>query len=256
MIRESAKIYNIKKVTPEIYSIWLNAPKIAKQTKPGQFIQTQVSDAIEPFLCRPLSIADVQNNKLRIIFRVRGKGTELLKEKQEGEFLQLLGPLGNPVKPIKGKHIILCAGGIGIAPLLLLAKNFSKSNKLYLFFGARNKQELILLNEFKPLCENIYLTTDDGSAGRKGVITDLLFEKIQYRTSNIQYLFTAGPTDMIKKIANFQLPITNLKLFGFLEERMGCGCGICFTCGVKRKDDGYFRVCTDGPVFDLSEIEL
>ena len=256
MTREKAGIVEVKRLAPEIYSMRCASPVIAKQAKPGQFVQVQVNDSFEPFLCRPQSIADVKEDKLRIIFRVRGKGTKLLTEKRAGEFLQLLGPLGNPVKLVKNKNIVLCAGGVGIAPLLLLAKSFSKNNKLYLFFGARNKQELILLNEFKPLCENIYLATDDGSAGRKGVITDLLFEKIQYRTSNIQYLFTAGPTDMIKKIANFHLPIANLKLFGFLEQRMGCGCGICFTCGVKRKDDGYFRVCTDGPVFDLSEIEL
>jgi dihydroorotate dehydrogenase electron transfer subunit len=256
MVRELAKIYNIKRLAPEIYSMWCTSPIIAKQTKPGQFVQVQIKDSFEPFLCRPISIADAQDNKLRMIFRVRGKGTKLLIEKKVKECIYLLGPLGDPIPSIKGKNIILCAGGVGIAPLLFLAKKLAKNNKLYLFFGAKNKSELILLNEFKQLCEEIFLTTDDGSQGKKGFVTDLLFNNIRHRPFDFQYLFTAGPVEMIKKISNFKFPISNLKLYGFLEERMGCGCGICFTCGVKKKDGGYFRTCTDGPVFDLSLIEL
>lgn len=254
MTREQARIVEVKRLMPEIYSIWCVSPTIVKQTNPGQFVQVQISDSWEPFLCRPLSIADVQKNKLRLIFRIIGKGTKLLSEKKINEEIYLFGPLGNPVPFIKSKNIILCAGGVGIAPLLLLAKKLVKNNKLYLFYGAKNKSELILLNEFNPLCKDIFLTTDDGSLGKKGFVTDLLFSN----TKNIkaQYLFSAGPLAMIMKISNFQFKISNLKLFGFLEQRMGCGCGICFTCGVKKKDGGYLRTCIDGPVFDLSEIIL
>ena len=235
--------------------MWFKCPTIARIAKPGQFVQIEVTDSYEPFLCRPLSIADVNKSAIRIIYRVIGKGTEILKAKKDGETLSLLGPLGKQVAPIKNKNIALCAGGLGIAPLLYLAKNLKKHNNLALFYGARNKSELILLKEFKPLCDKIFLSTDDGSKGRKGFITDALFST-QHILKNVDYLYIAGPSPMIKKIANYKYENTDLKLFGFLEERMGCGCGICFGCAVKKKHDGYLRVCTDGPVFDLSQVEL
>jgi len=252
MIRELSKVYKIEKLSPDIYSMWLVSPVIAKRARPGQFVQVQISDSIDPFLCRPLSIANVNKNKLRIIFRIIGKGTELLKDKKVDDSVYLLGPLGNQAELAKNKNVILCAGGVGIAPLLFLAKQLSKNNQLFLCFGAKNKKELILLDEFKQLCETIFLTTEDGSKGTKGFVTDLLLAKL-IPSPRPPILYAAGPFGMLKKIRSI---VTNIKIYGFLEERMGCGCGICFGCGVKKKDDGYLRVCTDGPVFDLSEIEL
>ena len=256
MIREKVKITKHEKLTQDIYTIWLYSPAIAKQVNPGQFIMIAVSKLVEPFLARPLSIADVRENKIRIVYRIIGKGTLALKEKRIGDSLYILGPLGNPITPVKNKNIIFCAGGVGIAPLLFLAKQLSKKNKLQLYFGAKNRHELILLDEFKLLCEKIFLATEDGSAGKKGLVTDLLCNNIKLPLSSFQYLYAAGPLPMLKQISNFQFPISNLKLYGFLEERMGCGCGICFGCGIKKKEGSYQRVCTDGPVFDLSEIEL
>jgi dihydroorotate dehydrogenase electron transfer subunit len=253
MVRERVKIKYTKHLGSDIYSLWLISPKITKQAKPGQFVQAQISDSFNPFLCRPISIADVKANQLRMIFRVRGKGTTILKEKAQGDMLYLLGPLGKPIIPVKDKQIILCAGGVGIAPLLFLAKELSKKNKLYLYFGAKNKSELVLRNEFNPLCEKNFLTTEDGSIGHKGFITDLLTQSKKY---NPDILYAAGPLAMLKKISNLQFPIPNLTMFGFLEERMGCGCGICFGCAVKKKDSGYLRVCSDGPVIDLAEVIL
>lgn len=253
MKRIKAEIVEQSKLAPTIYSMWLRAPAVASKIKPGQFVMVTVADDTEPFLARPLSVADTNKNKLRLIYRVVGKGTRFLQEKKNGDSLFVLGPLGRPVKPVKQKKIILCAGGLGIVPLLYLAKKLSVNNKLSLYFGARTKKELILLKEFKPLCGKIYLTTDDGSQGKKGVITDLLFADIKL---DCQYLYAAGPLSMLKTITNFKFPMPNLKLYGFLEERMGCGCGICFGCGVKTKDNSYARTCTDGPVFDLKEIVL
>lgn len=253
MIRELAKVKHTEHIGSDIYSLWLLSPKISQQAKPGQFVQVQTSDSFEPFLCRPISVADVKTNQIRIIFRIRGKGTTILKEKRQGDTLHLLGPLGKPVTQTKGRTIILCAGGVGIAPLLFLVKELSKNNKIYLYYGARNKSELILLDQFKPLCEKIFLTTEDGSIGYKGFITDLL---IHSKDFNPDLLYAAGPLGMLKKISNLKFKISNLKLFGFLEERMGCGCGICFGCAVKKKDGGYLRVCTDGPAINLKKIEL
>lgn len=235
--------------------MWLKCPQIARTAKPGQFVQIAVNDSYEPFLSRPLSIADTTNNTIRIIYRVIGKGTEILKAKKDGETLLILGPLGKAITPVKNKNIVLCAGGLGIAPLLYLAKNLKKNNNLILFYGARNESELILLKEFKPLCDKIFLSTDDGSKGRKGFVTDILFSAHDI-LANAYCLYIAGPSEMIKKISNYKFRLSHLKLFGFLEERMGCGCGICFGCAVKKRGNGYLRVCTDGPVFDLSKVAL
>jgi dihydroorotate dehydrogenase electron transfer subunit len=250
MTRELAKISDVKRLAQDIYSMWLNSPRITKQAKPGQFIMLQTSDLADPFLSRPMSIADVSKNKIRIIYRVIGTGTSMLREKKIGERLNVLGSLGKPVVSFKGKQVFLCAGGLGIAPLLFLAKQLKKNNKLHLYFGAKDRDELILLDEFKPLCEKIFLSTEDGSAGKKGLVTELLRDNLSLSS---QYLFAAGPLAMIKKIQSLKLSI---KTYAFLEERMGCGCGICFCCGVKKKNNSYLRTCTDGPVFDLSEIEL
>ncbi len=252
MIRQISKVYKTEKLSANIYSVWLISPVIAKQSEPGQFVQIQVSDSTEPFLCRPLSIADVNKNKIRIIYRIIGKGTALLKEKKIGDNLSVLGPLGKPAPLVKNKNVILCAGGVGIAPLLFLAKRLSKNNRLSLYFGAKTKQELVLLDELRPLCKSIYLTTEDGSKGKKGLITDWLLQS-NMLVCKQTILYAAGPLAMLKQIRS---KVTNIKIYGFLEERMGCGCGICFCCGVKKKDGGYLRVCALGPVFDLSEIEL
>jgi len=255
MVRELSKVHHAQHLGSDIYSLWLISPKITKLAKPGQFIQVQTSESYDPFLCRPISIADVKTNQLRIIFRVRGKGTILLKEKNHGDTIYLLGPLGKPATLVNGKQVILCAGGVGIAPLLFLAKELSKKNKLHLYFGAKNKSELVLRNEFNPLCEKIFLTTEDGSIGHKGFITDLFPRAVGF---NPDILYAAGPLGMLQEIKSkikYQKLKTG-KLYGFLEERMGCGCGICFGCAVKKKDNSFSRVCTDGPVFDLNEIEL
>jgi dihydroorotate dehydrogenase electron transfer subunit len=249
-----AEIIKYERLAPSIYSIWLRASVITRQTKPGQFVMLALNERSDPFLARPLSIADIHKDRLRLIYRVVGKGTCLLQKKKIGESLYLLGPLGKPIKLIKHKNISLCAGGLGIAPLLTLAKKLSMHNKLHLYYGARTKHELILINEFRSLCDKIYLTTDDGSKGEKGLITKCMLRQI---SSNCQYLYAAGPLPMLKEISDIKFQISNMKRYVFLEERMGCGCGICFGCGVKKRgQSGYLRTCTDGPVFDLNEIEL
>ncbi|MCX8014541.1 MAG: hypothetical protein N2748_00845, partial [candidate division WOR-3 bacterium] len=118
MIREPAELKDRELLGPDLYSFWLNAPKIAAKAKPGQFVLVQITELLEPFLSRPMSIADVDTKQIRIIFRVRGKGTVLLKDKCQRELIYLFGPLGKPVKLVKNKKIVLCAGGVGIAPLL------------------------------------------------------------------------------------------------------------------------------------------
>ncbi|MEO0074508.1 MAG: dihydroorotate dehydrogenase electron transfer subunit [candidate division WOR-3 bacterium] len=250
---QEVRIIKNTAIAPHIYSIWLEAKDIAKKIKAGQFLMLTINNHNHPFLARPFSIADTQPNSINIIYKVVGFGTELLSRKAKNEKISIFGPLGKSLKLPKNKVINLCAGGMGIAPLHFLAKKLSVNNQLTLYYGVKTASELIFQKEFKSLGIKTFITTEDGSFGRKGLITELLFNDLDPQT---QYLYVAGPMTLVKKVAAMKLPSSNLQKIGFLEEHMGCGCGICFCCGVKGKNNHYLRVCQDGPAFDLSKIEL
>lgn len=250
---QEVKIIENTAIAPHIYSLWLDAEDIAKNIKAGQFLMLTVNNHNHPFLARPFSIADTRQNRINIIYKVVGLGTQLLSCKAKNEKISVLGPLGKSLKLPKNKVIALCAGGMGIAPLYFLIKKLSPNNQLTLYYGVKTASELIFQKKFKSLGIKTFITTEDGSLGIKGLITELLFNNLDYQT---QYLYIAGPMTLIKKVAETKFPISKLEKIGFLEERMGCGCGICFCCGIRGKNNRYLRVCHDGPAFDLSKIEL
>lgn len=247
------KIIENTAIAPHIYSLWLVAKDIAKNIKAGQFLMLTINNHNHPFLARPFSIADTRQNRINIIYKVVGIGTELLSRKTKNEKISILGPLGKSLKLPKNKVIALCAGGMGIAPLYFLAKKLSPNNQISLYYGVKTASELIFQKEFKSLGIKTFITTEDGSFGIKGLITDLLFNNLNHQT---QYLYVAGPMTLIKKVTATNFSLSNLQKIGFIEERMGCGCGICFCCGIRGKNNRYLRVCQDGPALDLSKIEL
>ncbi len=250
---EKAKIIKKEQLSGDIFALDLKASTIARNAKPGQFVQIRANESFDPFLRRPLSLASVKGNTFRVIFRVRGKGTKILSGYSSGEYLDVLGPLGNSIKLPYKKEVILVGGGVGIAPLYFLAQRLKSKNRLNIFLGAKNHKELIILKDFKKLTKNISVATEDGSLGKKGKVIDLLTNiRINQLNSKFQ-LFACGPTPMLKTI---QKRFNTITVYGFLEERMGCGSGICFCCAVKRKTGNYLRVCQEGPVVNLNEIEL
>lgn len=250
---EKAKIIKKEQLSGDIFALDLKASTIARNAKPGQFVQIRVNESFDPFLRRPLSFASVKNNTFRVIFRLRGKGTKILSEYSACEYLYILGPLGSPIKLFYEKEVILIGGGVGIAPLYFLAQRLKSKNRLNIFLGAKNRKELIMLKDFKKLTKNISVATEDGSFGKKGKVTDLLTNiRINQQNSKFQ-IFACGPIPMLKTI---QKRFNKIPVYGFLEERMGCGSGICFCCAVKKKTGGYLRVCQEGPVVNLNEIEL
>jgi dihydroorotate dehydrogenase electron transfer subunit len=244
-----------KKLAPDIISVWLEAESIAARIQPGQFVQVRVGPGDEPFLRRPFSVAQQQGNRIRIIFRTIGRGTATLGLARPGDKWSLIGPLGKPAPQFNNRDIVLVGGGIGIAPLLFLAERIHRNNRVRVLLGARNRQELILRPEFRKIGAKLSLSTDDGSLGAKGLVTDALQSVICSLQSAISpVVFACGPRPMLRRVKELT---KGLESYAFWEERMGCGTGICYGCAVKRATgEGYFRFCQEGPVLRMCDIEV
>lgn len=230
----------------------------------GQFYMIQAGDTYDPLLKRPFSIFRQEDNTLQFLYRIRGKGTLYLSNVKKGDTLDLIGPLGNGYPVPKGDFIAV-VGGIGIASLYALIEQHK--NRAHAFYGARNKDELLMLNEVSKFSKKICITTDDGSAGKQGLITTPL--KVFLRNNHLP-IYTCGSMPMLKTIFNI-IKDTELKCYASLEENMACGIGACLGCvvkarsesasggsGVRSKDKknltAYKRICKEGPVFDLRDI--
>jgi dihydroorotate dehydrogenase electron transfer subunit len=232
--------------------ICVDAPDIATAARPGQFVT--VGCGPDFTLRRPLSIHRLdESGKIYFLFAVVGGGTLWLSQRLKGEELDLLGPLGNgfSVQPTS-KKLLLAAGGIGIAPLVFLAqKGQAEGKPVRLILCARQKEGLYP-KELLPKEIETLITTEDGSAGRRGKVSDILPEHIDWADQ----VFACGPLAMYQAIAGQSKRWRNKKPVQVsLEVRMGCGVGACLGCSINTKK-GMKRVCRDGPVFDLDEVLL
>lgn len=252
-VKKAAVVVEKQQLIDGIYSIWLEEESIAKVAKAGQFVSVYV-DSKEHLLPRPISICEVdqEEGRIRLVYRVAGEGTKEISQKNIGELLWILGPLGNGYT-LEGKKAILVGGGIGIPPMLQLAKELSCEKVIVL--GYRN-QDTFLDAEFKKYGEVIY-ATDDGSLGTKGTVIDAMNE----HQLDADVIFACGPKPMLKGIKEYAKE-HGIKAQISLEERMACGIGACLGCVCKSKEkDSHShvnnkRVCKDGPVFDAEEVEL
>ena len=223
----------------------------------GQFIEIRVADEIEPLLRRPISIHNIEGNILEFIFQVKGKGTEILSCKKIGEEIDILGPLGHGTFDFKDKkNIAIIGGGIGIFPLYELAKQAKGQATVNMYLGFRNKDFVVLEDEYKAVSDKFILTTDDGSYGEKGFAINFLKEDIE--RGNIDGIYACGPLPMLKAVRELAKS-TNTPCQISLEERMGCGIGVCLGCAVKvnaGEQTVYTHVCKAGPVFDANVVEI
>ena len=246
-----APVISNHEVMPEVYLMWLECPRIAQAARPGQFVMVHCGQ--ENLLRRPLAIHRTNGDKtgLALMFAVVGKGTSWLSRCQPGDVLDLLGPLGNgfSIDPV-AYNLLLVAGGIGIAPLSFLAQEATASNcSVALLPGAKTSTQLCP-SHLLPKGVKCFTATEDGSAGTRGMITDLLPKYLSWADQ----VFACGPGAMYRTIAS-----QNRKLFRpkqvqvSLEVRMACGLGMCYGCTVKTKQ-GLKQVCQDGPVFNLDDI--
>lgn len=237
------EIKTMEKLAENIYDVWIHAPEIAREAAPGQFLHIKCGGGA--LLRRPISICDANDTLVRFVFEERGQGTGWLKDQKPGDVLDVLGPLGNGFK-IAGKNPVIIGGGIGIFPLLMLAKKFESPK---VFLGFRNCARMVLKEDFES-CGNLCICTDDGSYGERELVTELARKELE----NADMVYACGPAPMlraVKKMAKDYGVPAQLSL----EERMGCGVGACLVCVCSA--NGHFeKVCQKGPVFWSDEVEF
>ncbi|MDD5082922.1 MAG: dihydroorotate dehydrogenase electron transfer subunit, partial [Dehalococcoidales bacterium] len=262
MIRTTATVTSNEKILGPIsrigartvlksHLIWFNCPGIASQARPGQFVMVCCGDCTLP---RPFSVHQVKNGNLALLFVVweDGKGTAWLAQRQIGDSVGLLGPLGNSftIKPT-AKNLLLVAGGVGVAPLHSLAQEaLADSKSVTLLLGAQTTNQLYP-ESLLPGRIRLFKATDDGSTGHKGRVTGLIPEFADWADQ----VFACGPIGMYRDMAlrKQQFRLAGKPVQISLEMRMGCGFGVCYGCTVKTTK-GLKQACKDGPVFDLDEI--
>lgn len=261
-VKSFAKLVKKEQLKSDIFKYCVEAPDIVKDAKQGQFIEIRVSDNVEPFLRRPISIhnMDKENGILEFIFQVKGKGTKILSEKVEGDHIDIIGPLGHGTFEYNNfQNIAIIGGGIGVFPLYELAKNAKNDSKnVNIYLGFRNKDFVVLEDEFKELANKLILTTDDGSYAEKGFAIDFLKKDVE--DGKIDCIFACGPLPMLKAVRNYAIE-KNIPCQISLEEKMGCGLGVCLGCAVKTAESSsenpeYVHVCKVGPVFEAKDVEI
>ncbi len=251
--KEQAVIIGQEEIAPGIYSMWLKTEKIAANAKAGQFISVYCEDGSR-LLPRPISICEIdpQDAALRIVYRIAGKGTAEFAEKHTGMKLEIMGPLGNGF-PVKHKKAFLIGGGIGIPPMLELAKQLDGEKQIIL--GYRNS-DMFLLDQFKAL-GSVYVATEDGSYGSRGNVLDAIREN----GLDAEIIYACGPTPMLRALKEYAAE-HQMECWISMEEKMACGIGACLACVCKSREvDGHTnvhnkRVCKEGPVFRAEEVEL
>ncbi len=257
IIDNSFKILENRFISGRTWIMKIQAPQLVPLIKPASFamLRPSIDYQYDPLLRRAFAVADVVDDQLWFYYDVYGKGTKLLTEKKPGDYIQVLAPLGNRFFPEDYDHYIIVGGGIGFAGLSLFMKYLRKKGKSFkALYGVRRKEQLSMLDWIKDNDFDVIIYTEDGSYGKKGLITQDLKELAKEKPGTA--LAVCGPHGMMKAVVNLAKQI-NIPCYVSLESRMACGFGICIGCVVKDTEkDTYVRVCYEGPVFDGFKIEL
>lgn len=257
--KEICTVIRQKEIGDGIFSMWIQTENIGKEAKPGQFVSLYSKDGSK-LLPRPISLCEIdrENSRLRLVYRVTGAktGTEEFSRLKAGDTIPVIGPLGNgfSVEKAEGKRAFLMGGGIGVPPILELAKQM-QCEKKQIVVGYRNAQTF-LKEEFEAVGE-LYISTEDGSVGTKGNVMDAIREQ----RLEADIIYACGPTPMLRAIKQYAEE-NGIECYISLEERMACGIGACLACVCESKEkDAHSnvnnkRICKDGPVFLSTEVEI
>lgn len=248
---EEFTVENNISLNRDCFLLALKSPISLQEIKPGQFVNVEVKDVADRILRRPISIHDVdlEKNILYILVQKVGKATKKLSSVNKGEQLSIIFPLGNGFD-IEGEKPLLIGGGVGTAPLLLLAKEFRRKEITpTILIGARTNEQLFLTNRYNAV-GNLSISTEDGSVGEKGLVT-----ANSILNNDFDVVYCCGPTPMMKAVSEWAKE-RNIKCYVSLENRMACGIGACLCCVNETKDGHNVCVCTEGPVFNSMDIKL
>ena len=250
---ETAIIIRQEEIADDIYSMWLRTEHIAAHAKAGQFVSVYCNEGSR-LLPRPISICEIdrKDGAIRLVYRVAGKGTAEFSGMRTGMQLKVVGPLGNGF-PQKNKKAFLIGGGIGVPPILELAKSLNCEKQIIV--GYRDAQTF--LKEELEANGTLYISTEDGSVGTKGNVMDAIRE----HSLEADIIYACGPTPMLRALKSYAEE-NGIECYLSLEERMACGIGACLACVCKSKEKDHHsnvnnkRICKDGPVFLSTEVEL
>ncbi len=256
--QEKTIVTRVERLSQENVRITLKAPDIAGACKPGQFVMIRTATGKDPLLRRPFSIhqADATGH-IQIYFKIVGRGTDVLAHVRVGEELSVFGPLGKGFQIYPDTPVCIIGGGLGIAPMLFLAKEISRMKNVEnkddrIILGGRSKSEVEpLIADFKEIGMKVLSSTDDGSYGEKGFVTDVLH---QSTLSSSTIVYACGPEPMMGAISKYCLQ-HGLACQVSVESVMACGMGACLGCNRPAGDGSYVHVCMDGPVFDAKVLQ-
>ena len=254
-IEQICTIVEAAKLNEYAYSFTLEVGDMVKKEglMAGQFLHIACGGGV--LLRRPISVCMVQEDEpqdtARVVFEVRGEGTKWLAQRQVGDKVNVLGPLGNGFTVTPNDRLLLVGGGIGVPPLLGQAAFTAKNSTAVL--GFRSADRAMLVEDYRDYCEAVYLCSDDGSLGRHGFV-DAQLKDILEKDKNFTAVLACGPKPMLKNVAKVAAQY-GVPCQVSLEERMACGVGACLGCAVQMADGTMKHVCKDGPVFDAKEVD-
>lgn len=258
---QKCKVLANKMIAKDHFVMDLESKDLGKNAQAGHFVSIKVQENVtDPLLRIPLGVHKVSRGGISILYKVVGDGTRLLSTKKEGEEVSVLGPLGNtfdlaPIEENKEAEVVIASGGHGIAPLYVLAETIKEKfpeAKIHFLIGACTKEELLCVDDLKEKGLNVKVSTDDGTSGCRGYVTELIKELVSENDKKIDIIYSCGPRAMLAAVSLFAEK-ENIPAQVSLDAYMACGIGACLGCAIKTTS-GYKLVCKDGPVFSSEEI--
>lgn len=247
----TVKVVKNEQIAQGINMLTFSLPESVGAIHGGQFVNLSTGESSQ-LLRRPLGVCKVEDKNISVCFQIKGEGTQKLAKAQAGDELKALLPLGNGFNLEGYKNVAVIGGGVGVFPLVATVSEYCKSKNFYTYVGFRNKAAMCMIEELNA-SKKLTIVTDDGSNGARGNAVDAFIED----APAVDAIISCGPPAMFRALKQ-KMEENNIEIpcFVSLEERMGCGLGACLVCVCKTKSGGNARVCKDGPVFDINEVQL